>query len=402
MSDVFIDIGDEAKKQIEGLVKELLNAVDAVKKFNTEFKSVKVPSDAEKAIKKTTESIKTQNKAINEAEKLTKRLEQAKQKNLLATSKENKELLKVRLETNKINKETRESIKLNTALSSSYNKLTIRLTQAEKEYRDLAASQGLNSKATIKAQKNVNNLRTKIDSINQPIKRFSDNVGNYPKILGTATGFLKRFASAFGIFGGIAIFVRGLRQGVNVIRDFEKSGATLSAVLQKTSEETKELTDDAIRLGSETVKTAQEVTQLQIAFARLGFSQQEILELTESTIQGSIALNSELGSTAELVGAVVNTFDDFTSVDAPEILDILSLATAKSALNFEKLQTGLPIVSGAANAAGVGFTTLVALLGKLSDAGIDVSTSSTALRNIFIESANQGLEYSDILYYNAL
>ena len=42
-------------------------------------------------------------------------------------------------------------------------------------------------------------------------------------------------------------------------------------------------------------------------------------------------------------------------------------------------------------------TRTVALLGKLSDAGIDASSSATSLRNIFIESASQGLNYEEIL-----
>ena len=154
---------------------------------------------------------------------------------------------------------------------------------------------------------------------------------------------------------------------------------------------------DAKRLGSITAKTATEVVGLQEAFARLGFEEPAILSMTEATINGAIAMKSELADTAELVGAMVKSFDAFEAVNAPDIIDQMTLATQKSALNFEKLQTALPIVSGAANAAGIPFTKLLALLGKLSDAGIDASSSSTALRNIFLESAAQGLSYDQIL-----
>lgn len=200
-----------------------------------------------------------------------------------------------------------------------------------------------------------------------------------------------------GSIGGIALLTRGISNAFRTITGFQQAGAELAAVLGKTRAETADLSKEAIRLGSITAKTATEVTQLQQAFARLGFSQGEILNLTGATISGSIAMNGELASTAELVGAVVNSFDNFSSLDASEIIDQLSLSTSKSALNFEKLQTSLPIVSGAANAAGVPFTELLALLGKLSDAGIDASTSATALRNIFIESAAQGRDYKDLL-----
>ena len=52
----------------------------------------------------------------------------------------------------------------------------------------------------------------------------------------------------------------------------------------------------------------------------------------------------------------------------------------------------MPIVGGAAEAAGIGFGELLSLMGKLSDAGIDASMSANALKNIFIESAHNPIQ----------
>ena len=184
-----------------------------------------------------------------------------------------------------------------------------------------------------------------------------------------------------------------LRNSITIIRGFEKQNATLAGVLGKTKGEINELVEDAKRLGETTVKSASEVTKLQTAYARLGFSQREIINLTESTINGSIALNSDLESTSKLVGAVVNSFDDLSTTDAPKILETLAASTTKTALNFGKLEQQLPIVSGAANAVGLSLDETVSVLGKLSDAGIDASSASTAFRNILIESAARGIDY---------
>ena len=127
------------------------------------------------------------------------------------------------------------------------------------------------------------------------------------------------------------------------------------------------LQTDAQRLGATTAKTATEVVGLQEAFARLGFETDDIINMTQATISGSIAMKGPLADTAELVGAMVKSFDAVGSIDAPQIIDQMTLATQKSALTFEKLQTGLPIVAGAANAAGVSFTKVMALMGKLSE-----------------------------------
>lgn len=202
----------------------------------------------------------------------------------------------------------------------------------------------------------------------------------------------------FGVGVGLFALVGAVGGAINIFKDFEQANANLSAVMATaTQPQLDKLRKDAERLGSTTAKSATEVVGLQEAFARLGFETNDIINMTEATINGSVAMNGELDQTANLVGAMIKTFEDFSSVDTPAIIDKMTASTQKSALSFEKLETSLPIVGGAANAAGVDFDTLLALLGKLSDSGIDASSSATALRNIFLESSKQGLNYSQIL-----
>lgn len=202
----------------------------------------------------------------------------------------------------------------------------------------------------------------------------------------------------FGMMIGFAMLMRLVISTIGVFADFEQANANLSAVMSSaTGKELLLLSEDAKRLGSITAKTASEVVGLQEAFARLGFKTPQILDMTQATIAGSVAMNAELSDTAELVGAMIKSFDAFSSVEAPLIIDQMTLSTQMSALNFEKLNSALPNVATAANAAGIPFTQLLALLGKLSDAGIDASKSSRALKNIFIESEKKGHSYTQIL-----
>lgn len=250
------------------------------------------------------------------------------------------------------------------------------------------------SKPLIAMQKNVKRFGAStvanMQRASMAFNRFNRRVQSVGKRVSKAVG---TFGVAFGMFA----IVSAVGGAINVFADFEQANAGLAAVMNKTVEENRALTEDAKRLGATTAKTATEVVGLQEAFARLGFSEDAILNMTGATISGSVAMQGELAETAELVGAMVKSFDDFESINAPTIIDQMTAATQKSALNFEKLQTGLPIVAGAANAAGIPFTKLLALMGKLSDAGIDASSSSTALRNIFIESAARGDSYQQIL-----
>lgn len=251
-----------------------------------------------------------------------------------------------------------------------------------------------------------------IDKISAPMKKMQASVSGFAtrseaslnrmdrrlrKLTPSFRG-LQNAAGGLGLFLGGAALLGGVKNAINTFAEFEQANANLSSVLSSaTSKELINLQKDAERLGATTAKTATEVVGLQEAYGRLGFVPDEIIAMTEATISGSIAMNAELDRTAELTGAVVKTFDNLAATDATEIIDQMTLATQKSALNFEKLETALPIVGGAANAAGVSFTKTQALLGKLSDAGIDASSSATALRNIFLDSAKKGHTYEQIL-----
>jgi hypothetical protein len=300
-----------------------------------------------------------------------------------------------------LNKEFKETINLMIEGQKVFNKqaksqsdVAKRTEKVKKVTSELEKIQNRANKVTLETVRATEDLRKKRKDLTDQIRKEQ---GTFKKSTSLFKGMVKSLASVAGAYIGIQTAIRALRGAFNTIKDFTKENAVLASVLGKTRKETKALADEAIRLGATYPVMAKEVLELETAYARLGFSQKEILDLTEATVVGAIALNSELEETAELTGAVVNTFDEFSTVDAPEIMDIMALATNKSALSFEKLNVALPIVGGAANAAGVNFTQLTALLGKLADAGIDTSSSATSLRNIFIESAKQGLSYGQIL-----
>ncbi len=65
--------------------------------------------------------------------------------------------------------------------------------------------------------------------------------------------------------------------------------------------------------------------------------------------------------------------------------------------SFEKLNTALPIVSATAKTAGVSLERTTALLGTLSDRGVDASTAATGLRNVFLELSKRGLTFEQAM-----
>jgi DNA repair exonuclease SbcCD ATPase subunit len=483
MSDVFIDIGDEAKKQIEGLVTELLNAVDAVKQFNTEFKRVKVPSDAQKAIDKTTASIKTQNKAIDQAEKITKKLIATKEKERLAEiqlqkqrenafdkfeknikkeeqlkekakqqaeklaaqevkASERKRLAELKLQAdrekafdrfeNNLQKTERarereiaaseraaraankEKEKIN-ELNRPYNQLAQALKQAEKEYRDLAASQGLNDKETQKALKKAVKLKNVFNSINEPIGRFSDNVGNYPKTLGGGIKAIaslgKAFIGVFGIVEGVklifnfakesrelALQAKGVEfafesigeKGQKAFDSIKKStrGALSDLTIQKAISEFENfniLTEDAgilfEFLSVRAAQTGKSVDSLRDSLVE-GLSKQSKLRIDNLGISAA-ELNKELEQTPDFVKAVANIAKREVA-QAGSILDDAANGQQRWNAALENTQVALgKLLLDIGDGGALGF--LAKLLQRLSDGFNKVSEGLEIFRKGFDE-----------------
>jgi len=201
---------------------------------------------------------------------------------------------------------------------------------------------------------------------------------------------IRRVSSMLGSLGlmvGGAALVGGFISVVNTFKDFEQANANLSAVLGMNKSEITALTDDSKRLGATTAFTASEVAGLQTEYAKLGFTLPEILNSTEATLSLAAATNTELAQSATQVGAALRSFG-LDASEAGRVADVFAASTSKSALDMEKLNTGMAIVAPVAKQFGFSIEDSTALLGALSNAGFDASSAATATRNIFLNMAD--------------
>lgn len=280
----------------------------------------------------------------------------------------------------------------------------------------------------------LNKLNNAINSNNAYIKRNSDEMtkqkmtvgdyknqiiaamnelgkgGNVMKNFGTiasSTGGIMRekFAGGFSAAnGGIMMFVKGMiganiamaaiqtaisavKSFFNTIKDFEFSNSKLKAILGETSEGMRELEANAKLLGSTTRYTAAEVTNLQIELAKLGFTKQQILGMTDGVLKFAMAVDTDLASAASLAGAAMRMFGAEAS-ETDRYVSAMAVATTKSALSFSYLQTALPIVGAVANQFNFSIEDTLALVAQLANAGLDASMAATATRNIILKLAD--------------
>ena len=179
MSDVLINIGPQAEKQIDDIVKKLEKTIDTVKRLNNEFKNTGSPKNLNKSIQETTVSLKKQNKTLTEAEKIRKNLVQTIEKNNVANSKNAILLAEQREKLKQTNREIRVNIQANNAAENSIEglrKANIKL-RLERDKLNTSTEEG---------QREIQRLNALIDANTQTIKENTDaqtkqslNVGNY-------------------------------------------------------------------------------------------------------------------------------------------------------------------------------------------------------------------------------
>lgn len=240
-------------------------------------------------------------------------------------------------------------------------------------------------------EKGVARMRRASDSFNKNVQKDISGANKAfasltSSVLGASSG-VSKLVGGMATFAAVGAVFQVVGDAVNTMKEFEKANDTLAGISGATAEEMEGLTAQAKMLGSTTMYTATQVTELQTELAKLGFAVPEIKASTDAVLKLAMATGAELGESAALAGATLRAFN----LDASEmnrVASVLAVSTTKSALSFEKLSAGMSTVAPVANAFGFSVEDTVAMLGKLSDAGFDASSAATATRNILLNLAN--------------
>lgn len=194
-----------------------------------------------------------------------------------------------------------------------------------------------------------------------------------------------------GMAAGIGVAIAAFRKinstissAIRTFRDFEFQMAKVRAITGASDKDFARLSKTSQELGRTTFFTAQQVAELQTNFGKLGFSTKEIIKAQKATLDLATATDADLGRAAIVAGAAVRGF----ALDAGEtqrVVDVMAVAFTSSALDIEKFQTSMTKVAPIAQAAGISIEATTAVMGTLTDAGIEASIAGTSLRNIFLK-----------------
>lgn len=299
---------------------------------------------------------------------------------------QNEEIKRQLRDQNKTNKELSESTR---KLVGTEEKLLAANKRLLKERKKLDTTTKVGSRR-LKA------LNAELDRNNKVLEKNSDRlgkqrigIGRYSKAIGGLRSGLAQLGLGLGVFALI-------KDSFNVIKDFDQAQANLSSVLGVTRESMSALTEQAKELGATTEFTASQVSELQLEYAKLGFTQKEIDNVTESTLQLASAAGTELANAATITGSTLRAFG-LDSSETQRVVDVMAKSFSSSSLDIEKFKVAMAAVAPVAKAMGFSIEETTALIGTLTDQGIDASTAGTGLRNMFLDSKKAGLTFQEAL-----
>ena len=171
---------------------------------------------------------------------------------------------------------------------------------------------------------------------------------------------------------------------VNTFQGFELQMAKVRAVSGATGAEFEALSKNAKDLGASTVFSASQVAELQTEFAKLGFTADEILKVTEATLALAQATDTDLARAAEVAGSTLGAFQ-LDAAETGRITDVMAKSFSTSALDMETFAESMKYVGPVANKAGLSIEETTAMLAVMAKANVKGSQAGTSLRRIISE-----------------
>ena len=359
-------------------------------------KAMKIEIEMAKATKENTRGTKElmeidqkSTRILEQKVKVDKQIVTQRKQLTQVSKKQRSELQALRTENQRRNKIAREEAKLNNKNISAYERLNLKIRQSTQRYRDLVIAEGKETKEAKRLRLQIQKLNRTRDLANKKLRTSTTLTGVLKKSTRGLLGVMAKLGLAMGAF-------MILRDMFGVVKSFDQANANLASVLGVTREETAKLTEQQQLLGSTTKFTAAQVADLQTEYAKLGFTQEQILGVTEATLQLAAASGTDLANAATIVGSTLRAFDMDVS-ETQRLVDVMAKSFSASSLDIEKFKVAMSAVAPAAKTAGFSVERTTALIGTLTNAGIDASTAGTGLRNIFLELSKRGITFEEAM-----
>ena len=269
---------------------------------------------------------------------------------------------------------------------SIIDKATAPLRNIAKAFKDLGNSSSKTNQNLSGTQKAINGLtaaQNRLGRVQSIINKQTSNIG--------------------GQAIGVAALAMSFKQALQPAIKFEQSMKDLEAVAFGTADSTvpvaenmKLLSDQAKKLGSETMYTAVQAAEGQLFLAKAGFKTNDILAAMRPLLDLASASGTDLGRASDITSDLLGAFG-MKAQETGKLADVLAAATSSANVDMETLFETLKVSAPIGVAAGQSMEGIVTATSLLGNVGIKGSMAGTALKNALTNLASPAANGAKVL-----
>ena len=171
--------------------------------------------------------------------------------------------------------------------------------------------------------------------------------------------------------------------------EFQQKMGELAAVTGANNDQLERMRKAAMAAGRATNFGATEASRALQALARAGLESDEAIDALNSTLSVARISQIDLATAADVTVGVLRAFD-LKASESGRVTDVLSHVANNTRVQFQQLAQSLAVTGSTANSLGVSLEKTAALVGLLSDAGINGESAGELVRTMFrkIEAAS--------------
>ena len=176
----------------------------------------------------------------------------------------------------------------------------------------------------------------------------------------------------------------GVGFGAKMFMDFESWMARAKVLSGATAGEFGKLSEEALRLGRDTIFTATDAAKTMSIFAQAGLKANDILGATGPTLDLAAAGMLDMATAADITLKVMMGMGLQTK-DLKATVDVLTAAMTTANTDLVQLGEAFKYVGPVAKAAGMSLEETTAAIQMLSNAGIQADMAGTTLRGMVLQ-----------------
>lgn len=213
----------------------------------------------------------------------------------------------------------------------------------------------------------------------------------------TLNASMLKYAKVAGVVAGAVIpLTKAITASVKEYAKFEAVLNKTRAVSGATANEMKVLSQQARELGASTALSASEVGELQFELSKLGFTVDEITQLTPAIGDLSLALGHDLADTASIAGKTLRQFG-LEANEMKRVVDVIAQGASSSALDITSFAEAMKFAGSTAGQLGFDIEEATSAIGLLSNVGISGTLAGTGLNQTLLKMADSSSKAGKLL-----